>query len=313
MLASRKSIQDEPALVRYLLGCLPEQEAERLDEQSIVDDETATRLRLAEDDLVDAYVVGALGGELLERFESFYLASPRRREKVAFATRLLAAVDRQQASPAAARRIPVIAAEPVAPVTPAGETRRRTASRVWFAGSLAAAALLALTCGIVLFQNAQLRRGLSEAIRQSVTADQRARALSNQLDEQRSANTSMTHELARSQASRPIAAVALVLRPQTRGADAVPLIAVRADSSAVPLELLIESVDYARYAVTLRDPATNRTLWRSAELTPSSSRLSVVVPARLLKTQHYSLELSGRRASGPAQIVGSYAFQVVPQ
>ena len=95
-----ESIQGDQQLVRYLLGLLPEEEAERLDEQSIVVDEFAARLQCVENDLVDAYVSGALEGDILERFESFYLASPLRREKVKFAERLLAAADRASAPPA---------------------------------------------------------------------------------------------------------------------------------------------------------------------------------------------------------------------
>jgi hypothetical protein len=81
-------------LVRYLLGLLLEEDAERLDAASIADDDVAAALRTAEDDLVDAYVRGLLTGETLERFESFYLASPRRRAKVCHARTFLRAVDR---------------------------------------------------------------------------------------------------------------------------------------------------------------------------------------------------------------------------
>jgi hypothetical protein len=93
-----ESIQDDQQLVRYLLGLFPEEEAERFDEQSIVVDEFAVRLQCVENDLVDAYVSGTLEGDILKRFESFYLASPLRREKVKFAERLLASADRASAS-----------------------------------------------------------------------------------------------------------------------------------------------------------------------------------------------------------------------
>ena len=46
---------DDRHLASYLLGLLPEEEAERLDEASVVDDELASRLCGVEDDLVDAY------------------------------------------------------------------------------------------------------------------------------------------------------------------------------------------------------------------------------------------------------------------
>src|ERR1700704_4316416 len=77
-------------LVRYLLGLLPGQDAERLDELTVADDEMAWRLRVVENDLVDAYVTGTLTGQRRARFESFYLSSERRRRKVQFARSFLA-------------------------------------------------------------------------------------------------------------------------------------------------------------------------------------------------------------------------------
>jgi hypothetical protein len=300
----RESFADDGQLVRYLLGLLPDEEAERLDEQSIVDDEVAARLRVVEDDLVDAYVSGTLGGETLERFESVYLASPRRRERVAFAKRLLAAVSRG----------PESGAEQIVGATPPPEQHERAVRRGWFTWSLAAALLV--SCGALVLQDVQLRRVLTEARREGAAADQRLRALSDQLAEQRAVNTTMTQQRAHVRAVEPVAAIALVLPPQTRGVGPVSLIAVRPGAEVVPLDLQIEAGDFARYEVSLTDPATNRILWRSPVLTPTSRRqpvVSVFVPASLLKPQHYSLDLSGRHAAGASAIVGSYVFQVVPQ
>src|SRR5882757_10811948 len=91
----RESGPDDQQLVRYLLRLLPDEEADRLDEMSISDDALAWRLREVENDLVDAYVSGTLTGETLQRFESSYLSSERRREKVRFAGSFLDAVNRQ--------------------------------------------------------------------------------------------------------------------------------------------------------------------------------------------------------------------------
>ena len=89
-----ESGHDEQRLLQYLLGLLPPRDAERLDEVSLVDDDTAARLRSVEDDLVDSYVRGTLAGETLRRFESHYLSSPLRRRTVARAGRFVRAVDR---------------------------------------------------------------------------------------------------------------------------------------------------------------------------------------------------------------------------
>ena len=79
---------DQNALVHYLLGSLPEAETERLDELSIADAALAAKLEAAENDLIDAYVHGELTGETLEKFRTYYLASPTRRERVKFASAL---------------------------------------------------------------------------------------------------------------------------------------------------------------------------------------------------------------------------------
>jgi hypothetical protein len=300
----RRHSSHDDQLTGYLLGSLPAHEVERLDEQSIVDDDLAARLRLVEDDLVDAYASGALTGDTLARFESFYLASPRRREKAAFAKRFLAVVDgasdRQRAEP----------------LVPAG--RGGVAGR-WFLWSLAAAAVLLLATGALLVQDVRLRRDLNNAERQVAAADQRTSTVSGQLDEQQKTAATAKQALADARRAEPraesLATVALVLLPQTRGVGPVPIVAVQPGSRTVPLELRIEAAGLAPYDVALRDPATNRIVWRSSPLTPQRLRrppaVPVGVPTGLLKPQHYALDLFRLQPGNPPEFVGTYAFEVV--
>ena len=93
----------------------------------------------------------------------------------------------------------------------------------------------------------------------------------------------------------------------------MPAIALESGSGNVAFDLTLESVDFPRYEVALKDPATSRALWRSGVLTPRSTHpatIAVAVPASVLKPQHYSFDLSGRNAGGAVDIVGSYVFQV---
>ena len=94
MSSFHESGHDDQQLTDYLLGLLPEEDAERLDELNIADDEMACRLLLAENELVDAYVRGTLAVDTRARFESVYLSSSRRRQRVIFARRFLRAADR---------------------------------------------------------------------------------------------------------------------------------------------------------------------------------------------------------------------------
>jgi hypothetical protein len=315
-----KSIQDAPQLVRYLLGLLPEEEAERLDEQSIVAEEFAARLECVENDLVDAYVRGALEGEILERFESFYLASPRRREKVRFAERFLAAAGRAPGSASSSAQAARSGAAPALQNRAERvEADAHTAPRWLMASSFAAAAMLLLACGFLLLQDVRLRRGLSDAQREGAALGSQVQTLASQLDDQRAANGATIKELERIRAAQPaapntpIAPVALVLLPQARDVGPVPAIALQPGSGTVAFDLTLEAVDFARYEVALKDPATSRVVWRSAVLAPRATHpatIALAVPASVLKPQHYSFDLSGRHATGAFDIVGSYAFQI---
>ena len=267
---TRGVVPEDRQLVRYLLGLLPENDAERLDEQSIVDDEFAARLRAVENDLVDAYVRGALEGELLERFESFYLASPRRRDKVAFARQFVDTMD----------RLPAPAATPVASVR--GSLMRRSRF-IW----LTSAAVLLLACGVLFLQDVRLRRVLLDAQHDGEVLDQRRRDLARQLGEQRVANDALRKEIERLRTAQPLA---LVLRPQTRAAAPVSVVAVPPGLDVVAFELELEAGDFSQYQVALKDPATNRSLWRSGIVTSVSRRtpaVAVAIPASLLRSQHY--------------------------
>src|SRR2546427_5799203 len=90
MSSSDRQPHGEQLIVRYLLGHLPDEEAEQLDELGITDDSFVARVRAVENDLVDAYARGELSGDTLAQFESSYLSSPSRREKGRFAKAFVA-------------------------------------------------------------------------------------------------------------------------------------------------------------------------------------------------------------------------------
>jgi len=291
---------DDQQLIRYLLGLLPRNEADRFDEATVVDDDVAARLRGVEDDLVDAYVRGTLAIDLRERFESHYLASPRRRERVAFAAAFARAVDE------AARSVP------------SPSWRRRWMPALLPALAIAATLLLAVSAGL-LFESVRLGRGLSIAESNSAALDRRARDLESQNADLRAANAEIAQQLARAQ-TPPVAApdakaFALVLLPQTRSAAAIPVLELPPSRAGrIGFELRLDANEFNGYQVGLRDPASNAVIWRSdwigAKVSAEGASVDVAVPLPLLKPQHYSLDLAGRTAGDAAHVVGSYAFEV---
>ena len=299
---------DDQHLVRYLLGLLPDEEAEWLDEAGIVDDDLALRLRVAETDLVDAYVRGTLTGETLARFETFYLSSPLRRKKVRFAERFLGAIDR-----AAAPRATVVAP-------------RRTRFR-W---PVAASLFLLAACGALLFEDVRLREGLNQARHTSAASDRRSEALARELEQARaavgetrqalgSARTALTAR-GSSAGGRAVASgptppqLALVLMPQTRASGPLPTVAVSSALTQVDVDLRLESNDFSRYRVDLKDPGSGRTVWGSGDVPARSVRdasfVSIAIPAAVLASQHYLLEVAGLDAAGRVETLASYTFQI---
>jgi hypothetical protein len=300
----RDSAADNERLVRYLLGLLPADEAERLDEQSIVDDDVACRLLSVENDLVDGYVRETLDPDRRLRFESHYLKSPIRRRRLMFARRFLAAVDRR----------------PPGAVAPA---IRRLA---W--PPVALAATLLLTVGALVMENVNLRTGLSQAVHDGEAGNRRARELSSELDAARASNAQLTKALedahaATSGSGRAIApsqaAAATVLLPQTRSFGQPPTLALApaAPVTFVPFDLRLESRDFPRYRAVLKDQDAGRVVWESEELAPRSNMaalVSLVVPTGVLTPPHrYTFELSGVDGPGRGEAVGSYAFQIDPR
>lgn len=307
---------DDEELERYLLGLVADEATERLDEASIADDEVATRLRVVESDLVDSYVRGRLGGETLARFESHYLSSPRRRERVRLAASFIGAVDRSVARAEGAR----------------GTLRRARPTRLlWMA---TAAAFVIGVGGILLSEFGRPRHEWPDANSARSAAERRTEQVDRRLAREPAAGTASVEE--RDRARRPAAAstptipgpaspggraaaqgqiVAVVLFPPTRAVAPIPTLAIPAAADRVRFELRLETNDFAAYRVGLKDPASNRILWLSrwipARLAADQASVSVVVPASLFERRYYSLDLAGRDAGRREDVIGSYTVRIV--
>ena len=88
----------------YLLGELPEEESERFDEEGFAREDWQEEVRLAEDDLVDAYLHGELTPEQHRHFEKNYLTTKARLKRVAMAAALIRHVN---PTPSPAPAVPI--------------------------------------------------------------------------------------------------------------------------------------------------------------------------------------------------------------
>ena len=314
---------DESTLIRYLVGRASEEEAEQLDELSVVDEEFAIRLRAVEHDLVDAYVNGELTGETLEGFKSQYLRTPSG----------LAAVELAEALRGYQR----------APQRVSGTARTsadvRAKVRPWPAWLLAAAAIVLAASAYLLIDNLQLRRQMTGARDTQAALEERARQLQDELNRQQAAARATEQELTRVREALAAAPghdggtetgngtgtlLALVLSAATRGGDQLPQFAIPPAADTVILRLPLVAVDFPNYEVTLKDAGNDRVIWRSARLPAPSAAppprpsareqpmIPVTIRTGLLSPRAYTLELTGISAGGQAEALDSYPFRVVP-
>ena len=309
MPSSDKYAYDDELLVRYLLGAVPPGQAERLDELSVADEEFAWRLTGLENDLVDAFVRGELREEHLRQFNSFYLSSPKRRQKVEFAEGLR---QFQQRS--------AVAAASSAPSNVRSASSRMFAiPRSALQWGFAVAAVLLLVFGYLLFDNARLRQEVRDARGHDGTIGQHTQQLEKELADQRAGNAEIQRELDRTRKSAPdldqLKTISLLLPPPTRGLSTIKTVSVHPGTDLVLLLLTLDSADFLKYVVTLKDPASNRVVWRSSEIEPGSvgdrKIVSVSVRADRLKPQDYVAEVAGLSHAGNTEVVGDYAFRVV--
>jgi len=273
---------EDQVIIQYLLGGATEEQAELLDRLSVADDVVADRLKALEDDLVDAYVRGELSGETLERFRSYYLASPLRREKVKFAETLIRLADRRPAVPI--RRAPVFSWRPV----------------------LAAAACLLLAAGAYW---------TFEHSRPALRPQPDLSAASQAPAPVAPAPTAAVPAESLPAASAPLATVVFVLAPPTRGGASLPVLSLPPSVGSVTFRLELEVNDSRRYRATLKDLAGNNVVWHSdeapAEVVKGVPAVVLSVPAALLRTRTYGLDLSGINGPGDGEVIGTYAFRAV--
>jgi hypothetical protein len=317
MSSTDKQSFDDQVLLRYLLGSLPEEEAERLDELSVGDDAFAWRLSAVENDLVDAYVSGELSEGDLAEFKKCYLSSPQRLQKLEFAE-ALSSFDRETATAAAQAR-------PAPGTEPKEKSSKRWSPRRWFSaprlafqwGFAGGAVAMLIAVSYLLLENARLRKQRIEPQGFHATVGQREQELQRQLNDQRAANAELAKEMDGLRESQPnldqLKTLSAVLLPPTRGAGQIPTLLVPPRTSLIVLVLALETEDFPTYRVGLRDPAANQILWHSANLQPTSRAenklISISFPARLLRSQNYVIELSGVSAKGAAELTTSYTFR----
>ena len=170
----------------------------------------------------------------------------------------------------------------------------------------AAATLLLVVGGTLLFQNLQLRHALERA--------QSARASRPPAPGPLASSPPLTPSGLPAPPSSTLAPATLVLLSPARAAGSLAVMTVPARADRVSVELQLDSDDFPQYQAALRDLAADRIIWRSSVLAAGSAgdmpAVSFTIPAGTFEAWHYAFELTGRGAGGRAEIIGIYPFRI---
>lgn len=328
---------DYQKLQAYLLGELSGADEERFDELSFTDEGFAATLETTENDLLDAYANGEMDTATREKFESVYRASSRRREKIEFAKAFQSFVEKNQNSA-------TLLTESKPGETAGGFSLRnffKNQNSFWHWG-LAAAALAVLFFGSFWLLNFNRRQtelarqtntpapktasptvapttNTTAAIEPPATTPAENINSSPKVKKKPPSNQNAVERKAPPEkliAEPPKSVVAFVLTPPLRGgASNIPIFSIPKNAArAVSVRLQLETDDYAAYRVALADQ-NGKQIWSGSNFKAKSgsemSTLSIRFPANLLKTQIFSLVVSGVKSNGEVEIIGDYPFRAV--
>lgn len=344
-----KATYDDKLLRSYLLGGLSEADTETCDDLSFTDDNFVARLQAIEDDLIDSYLQNELPDSERAQFQSYYLASPRRQEKVNFARSLQSFVA-QQATQTITPPIENAKTEQTPQTTEATswwQSLRNlfTLPNLTMQWGMAAAALLLLLAGGWLFTEVQRLRGQIDATQTERAALQkREQELQSQIETQRrttSANIEelnaelkrtqqqleqlkQQQELAQRQKQQlaqtqpPVSAPGLLyieLTPQTRGVGKTTELAIPERVGSAVLQLVAPEDDFQIYQAEIVTQEDEKLRWKGGKLkarTRGTNRIiDVNVRAALLSPGNYVVKLNGVAANGQIEELRKYSFRVV--
>ena len=304
--------------MRYLLGQCSEEDQLRIEGQYLKDDEYLQNVLLAEDEMIDAYVQGRLTDVERKQFETYYLVTDERREKVFFAQSLLLHIKKE-----------------VQAVVPQKQTERRKSffswirfDKSWFVLAAAAAGLLLLACGWLAIETLRLRNQLNASQARMAEMETRGQELSQQLEAERTRNQQLTERIAELTHSTegiqpegnhespppPVIAMLTLTAGTTRNISQANTLRLTPEVKTVRLRLVFRDEDQHNYQAIIQN-AAGSTVWRQSGLKATakgeSKSVLVSLPAKVLSNDDYLLTLSGITSSTNVEEISDYHFRIV--
>ncbi|HTG33861.1 MAG TPA: hypothetical protein VLB76_13105 [Thermoanaerobaculia bacterium] len=286
----RQNPTDDELLRSYLLGALPEQEADRLEQRLLAEDELFELSEAVEADLLAACARGELAPAERERVEQRLASSPRGRERLALAHALNTLAGSPERASAPVVPFPRRAATPIRPA---------------FRWAALAAALLA-AAGLSWFAMERPHGGEAPPwVAQERPAPANPRA----------PEASRAQEGAPAPKPEPEKAVFQLALMSLRGAEAAQKLRVRSGTDVVELQIGVEGMeDLKTFHLTLRNRKAE-IVWEGDGLEPvrldGVRALVVDLPADQIPAGTYEIQARGLTHGGEPEDLSPLEIEVV--
>ena len=302
----------------YILGQSPPDKSDRLDELSF-DDEHSGRIGAVEREIIDDYVRGGLDPDERSAFESNYLSSPLRRERVQFSRDFAKFADRSK---------------PVAEPTPAKQSIFDIFRQRMFVLQFGAVAMLLIVGAAAWLAlrdappNVALNEPIDEAspgtgteYLQSPTPEP---PVAHNVDVPHTSPSNVTETPKRpttaptpapEQKAEPPRLVAFVLTPALRSSS-FQQVKVPSGVTTVELQLRLETDGSGPLAAEVIDLREGKSVWSGKNVSARSGRdgsiASIRIPVRVLKMGEHQVSISQTTKDGKSEKIGDYFFKIAP-
>jgi anti-sigma-K factor RskA len=316
---------NDDVLVQYLLGDLPEDEQQQIEQRIFADDDFYERVLEVEEDLRCAYAQGTMPLAAKTKFEKRFLIFADERERVQLAREII-----DELPKAVAGRVLEQSSLRFERRTRHGLFGRlREGPRPALRYAMAAAALIVIA-GLLwlVFETVRLRNQINQLRSQRTTIErqveqrseeERARIeqLNKELSEERDRRGQLEEEIARRdhKPAAPQSFVAMLLSPGLiRGGGETKRLVLPSDTDQVRLMLTVTGNTSNNYRVVLMN-SEGKELWSRQGLTTHRDGTRIVlacsIPSRLIAEADYELKLSGLDDAGRPERTDSYYFTVL--
>ena len=303
----------------YILGKSPAEETDQLDELSFAD-QHAERIGAVEHEIIDDYVSGRLSPEEKSAFESSYMASAIRRERVEFAKAFADYSERTRS---------------VAEPSPARSSIFDLFRQRLFVLQFGAVAMLLIlgAAAWLIFRETPPTVALNDPTNvapsetrsnesQSTTPTSPAPTPSDETQTPSSnvnaapsrQTVTPTPRPPRPKVEQPRLAV-FVLTPALRSSS-FQQVEIPAGAATVEFQLRLETDDPGPLSVEIIDLRNSNSVWSAKNLSArkgrSGSTASIRIPSRVLNKGEYQVSLSKNTKDGKSEKIGDYFFSVAP-